>query len=258
MYNRKIMSFKYFKKRENLRFVILFGLVIIFSGCSFTIGTKSSYQSKNLSSYGCYHIVRKGEDLYMISLYYGVPVPKIESANELSSSLIYPGEKLFIPGVNKKQPSYALVPSYEPMPTNYPQQEQIKPETHFYDIIKKKPFIWPVKGKIVGRYGEFGNQGIDIEANNNTNVIAAANGKVEYSGWTEKYGPTIVIVHNNIYTIYGHNITMEVHQGQKIKQGQIIAKINSRYTKGYLHFEIRKKTTSVNPLNYLAEEQNGK
>ena len=258
MHNRKIMPIKYAKKMRKINFFIIFFLAVSFSGCSFSIGTR--YPGKSFKSYGCYHIVKKGEDLYRISLYYGISVAKIEEANDMSSSNIEPGEKLFIPGVIKKQPSYALVPSAISPQYNYQEgtisntilKQETSPETHFSSIIKNKLFIWPVKGRIVGRYGEFGNQGIDIEAKNGTSVIAAMNGVAEYIGWTEKYGSTIVIANNSdMYTIYGHDIIIKVKQGQRVLQGQIIAKINSRQSDGYLHFEIRENTTPVNPLSYL-------
>ncbi|MCL5674355.1 MAG: peptidoglycan DD-metalloendopeptidase family protein [Candidatus Omnitrophica bacterium] len=252
------MSIKSVKKMKKINLIEMFFLAILVSGCSLTIGT--GYPNKNSTSYGSYHIVKKGEDLYRISRYYGVSVAKIESANEMSSSNIQVGERLFIPGAGKKQPSYTLAPSvsqsnYSGQARSTPEttlEQNTIPETPYSSIIKTNPFVWPAKGKIIGRYGEFGNQGIDIEARNETPVIAAMNGVVEYIGWTEKYGQTIIIANNEgIYTIYGHDITIKVNQGQKVKKSRIIAKINSKQTEGYLHFEIRENTTPVNPLDYL-------
>ena len=244
---------------KKINLIEIFFLAILVSGCSLTIGTE--YPNKNWTSDGSYHIVRKGEDLYRISRYYGVSIAKIESANDMSSSNIQAGERLFIPGVKKKQPSRALTPGGTL--TNYSSQEQITPETtvgqntisetRYSSIIKTNPFVWPVKGKIIGKYGEFGNQGIDIEVPDGTHVVAAMNGIVEYTGWTGKYGPTIIIANNNdMYTIYGHDITIKVKHGQRVTKNQIIAKINSeQHRKGYLHFEIRENTTPLNPLDYL-------
>ncbi len=258
MHSGKILSVKSVKKMKRIKYIAVFILIMFLSGCTFTIGTK--YHNKNTASYGSYYIVKKGDDLYRISLYYGVSVQDIESANNMSSSNIEPGERLFIPGVRKKQPSYSLVPpgiqqnysEQEPTTSTTILKQNVPERTSVLFDIKKKQFVWPVRGKIIGRYGEFDNHGIDIEAHNGTSVVAAIGGVVEYIGWTEKYGPTIVIANNDrIYTVYGHNITIEVKQGQKVTKNQIIAKINSKQAEGYLHFEIRENITPINPLDCL-------
>ncbi|MFW5980264.1 MAG: L,D-transpeptidase family protein [Halanaerobiales bacterium] len=54
---------------------------------------KPIFSNKNHSIY----IVQKGDSLWSISLKTGVPISRIKKANNLSSNIIYPGQKIIIP-----------------------------------------------------------------------------------------------------------------------------------------------------------------
>jgi len=251
------------------------GGIILITGCGITAKSYSSKSTKEKIS--TYHIVRKGENLFRISMYYydvstisevKKGVEKIKKFNNLKSEQLYVGQKLAIPETKKKQPNYALT-SVEKIPPSTPtkkisqkqlyiseQKPQPEPEEKPPPIIKESMFIWPVKGKIICRYGELGNKGIDILVKSEDEVIASANGKVSFIGSTTKYGDTIIIEHqDNFYTVYGHDLDIKVKKEQVVKKGEIIGKIKSDPTKiqkqRYLHFEVRKGTESFDPLFYL-------
>ena len=79
-------------------------------------------------------------------------------------------------------------------------------------------------------------------------------GIVTYAGWAEGYGKTIIIEHDGGYsTLYGHNSELLVSRGTSTRQGQIIARTgDTGITTGpVLHFEIRERGKSVNPLLFL-------
>ena len=64
----------------------------------------------------------------------------------------------------------------------------------------------------------------------------------------------MVIRHDNgTETYYAHNSSLVVSVGDKVYQGQTIAKAGStgRSTGVHCHFEVRVRGTAVNPLNYL-------
>ena len=67
------------------------------------------------------------------------------------------------------------------------------------------------------------------------------------------YGKLIIIKHNDDYlSAYAHNDKIFVTEKQRIKQGQVIAKMGQTgATSVRLHFEIRFRGKSVNPSNYL-------
>jgi len=77
---------------------------------------------------------------------------------------------------------------------------------------------------------------------------------VDYSGWMGGYGKVVVINHGDgNSTLYAHCSTLSVSKGQRISQGQVVAKVGTtgRATGPHLHFEIRKGNNPVNPLGYL-------
>lgn len=117
---------------------------------------------------------------------------------------------------------------------------------------------WPTDGKVIENFGasEGGNKGIDIAGSKGQAIIATADGRVVYAGNALRgYGNLIIIKHNDDYlSAYAHNDTMLVREQQEVKAGQKIATMGSTGTSSTrLHFEIRYKGKSVNPLRYLPQ-----
>ena len=117
---------------------------------------------------------------------------------------------------------------------------------------------WPTDGKIIDNFSasEGGNKGIDIAGSRGQSVISTASGRVVYAGNALRgYGNLIIIKHNDDYlSAYAHNDTMLVREQQEVKAGQKIATMGSTGTSSVrLHFEIRYKGKSVNPLRYLPQ-----
>ena len=67
------------------------------------------------------------------------------------------------------------------------------------------------------------------------------------------YGNLIIIKHNDDFlSAYAHNDKILVSDQQEVKAGQEIAKMGSTGTNTVkLHFEIRYKGKSVDPVRYL-------
>jgi lipoprotein NlpD len=117
---------------------------------------------------------------------------------------------------------------------------------------------WPTDGKVIENFSatEGGNKGIDIAGSKGQAIIATASGRVVYAGNALRgYGNLIIIKHNDDYlSAYAHNDTMLVREQQEITAGQKIATMGSTGTSSTrLHFEIRYKGKSVNPLRYLPQ-----
>lgn len=119
-------------------------------------------------------------------------------------------------------------------------------------------FIQPANGRLSSNFGRrWGrqHQGIDIAASYGSDVVAADGGTVVYASYNSSgYGNLVKIDHGNGYvTYYGHNSKLCVSVGDKVYQGQVIAKIGStgRSTGNHCHFEIRINGTPVNPISYL-------
>lgn len=120
-------------------------------------------------------------------------------------------------------------------------------------------FRWPVRGKVITSYGAKtngkSNDGINLAVPEGTPVKAAEDGVVAYSGNELKgYGNLVLVRHSNGYvTAYAHASELLVKRGDTIKRGQIIAKSGQSGEVGspQLHFEIRKGSAPVDPLQFL-------
>jgi murein DD-endopeptidase MepM/ murein hydrolase activator NlpD len=120
-------------------------------------------------------------------------------------------------------------------------------------------FRWPVRGKVITSYGAKtngkANDGINLAVPEGTPVKAAEDGVVAYSGNELKgYGNLVLVRHSNGYvTAYAHASELLVKRGDSIKRGQIIAKSGQSGEVGspQLHFEIRKGSAPVDPLQFL-------
>lgn len=122
--------------------------------------------------------------------------------------------------------------------------------------------IWPVSGPISYEYGyrycpyhgyEL-HTGIDIAVGTGTSVKAASSGVVRQAYYNSSYGNMVLIDNGGgIYTLYAHNSSLLVSAGQKVSQGQVIARSGNtgNSTGPHVHFEVRVNGQYVNPRNYL-------
>ncbi|UMZ75159.1 peptidoglycan DD-metalloendopeptidase family protein [Natranaerofaba carboxydovora] len=120
-------------------------------------------------------------------------------------------------------------------------------------------FIWPANsssGHVTSTFGPRGrgfHSGVDFAASQGTTIKAADDGTVEYSGHRSQYGKTVIINHSNGYkTLYAHNATNYVSQGETVEQGQPIGEIGrtGNATGAHLHFEIHRNGSQVDPFKY--------
>jgi lipoprotein NlpD len=116
---------------------------------------------------------------------------------------------------------------------------------------------WPAQGKLLYGFGQGANQkGVGIEGRSGQPVLAAAPGKVVYSGsGLRGYGKLIIVKHNASYlSVYAHNSQILVKEGQAVAKGQKIAEIGDTDSDHFaLHFEIRRLGKPIDPLQYLPE-----
>ena len=115
-------------------------------------------------------------------------------------------------------------------------------------------WIWPVHGPLIAGFDESKNKGLDIGGKAGDPVLAAADGRVVYSGaGLRGYGNLIILKHNNTYlTAYAHNQTLLVKEDQSVQKGQKIAEMGSSDAdRVKLHFEIRRLGKPVDPARYL-------
>jgi len=123
------------------------------------------------------------------------------------------------------------------------------------------PFQWPVRGRLLAGFGSdvggVPNNGIDLAVPAGTDVLAADDGVVLYTGNEIKsLGNLILLRHRDDFvTAYAHAKSFQVRAGDTVRRGQVIAKSGQTGTAKapQLHFEIRKDTAPVDPAQYLAQ-----
>ena len=198
------------------------------------------------------HKIKKGETIYSISRKYGVDRYYLSKINNIKfENKIFAGEMLIIPDNNKK--------------ANFSKKESLKTEKK---ITKRADstldstvnFIWPVKGKIILKFGEissgFHNDGINIESKIDKPVAASADGKIIYTGnEIPGFGNLVLIKHkDNWITAYSHLNRINYKSGYIVKKGEKIGTIGKtgNVNSPQLHFEIRRGKKAFNPIKYLS------
>jgi murein DD-endopeptidase MepM/ murein hydrolase activator NlpD len=234
------------------------------------------------------HVVNRGDTLLSIARRNHVSIAELAKANSLEpSAKLKLGTKLTVPGAKTAavapaaQPAAGAQPATASAPpptkiaaaTGDPQQKarlaQATPtpaEVSAETPVKASEatgalptFRWPVRGKVITSYGAKtngkSNDGINLAVPEGTPVKAAEDGVVAYSGNELKgYGNLVLVRHSNGYvTAYAHASELLVRRGDTIKRGQIIAKSGQSGEVGspQLHFEIRKGSSPVDPLQFL-------
>lgn len=122
---------------------------------------------------------------------------------------------------------------------------------------------WPCNGVITSPYGYrvhpiFGttiyHSGMDIGVDYGTPIHAADSGTVIYSGWISGYGNAVIIDHGGgVQTLYGHNQSLNVSEGESVAKGSVIAYAGStgNSTGPHCHFEVRVNGEPADPMAYL-------
>ncbi len=136
--------------------------------------------------------------------------------------------------------------------------QALKGEPLAYELEQAR-FSWPVAQSAVSslygpRWGRV-HEGIDIAAPTGTPVRAARAGKVLYAqNGIRGYGKLVILRHSpNFATVYAHLSRIGVRAGDFVERGKVIGKVGmtGRATSPHLHFEIRHRRASVDPLIYL-------
>jgi murein DD-endopeptidase MepM/ murein hydrolase activator NlpD len=234
------------------------------------------------------HVVNHGDTLLSIARRNHVTAAEIARANSLDpQAKLKLGMKLTVPGaktatavapaaaVAAAQPAAVSAPPATKMAavtgdaqqkarlaqaTTTPEEVSAQAPAKAAEATGALPtFRWPVRGKVITSYGAKtngkANDGINLAVPEGTPVKAAEDGVVAYSGNELKgYGNLVLVRHTNGYvTAYAHASELLVKRGDTIKRGQIIAKSGQSGEVGspQLHFEIRKGSNPVDPLQFL-------
>lgn len=134
-------------------------------------------------------------------------------------------------------------------------------------------FLWPLSGSYNVLSSLFGprlhpvthkpgnHSGIDIPAPAGTKIYASKSGVVIHAakgtGSSWSYGNYVIVAHSDgTSTLYAHMSKIGCSKGQTVKQGDVVGYVGTtgRSTGNHLHFEIRKGSTRVDPVNYFKDK----
>jgi murein DD-endopeptidase MepM/ murein hydrolase activator NlpD len=124
-------------------------------------------------------------------------------------------------------------------------------------------FRWPARGRIINNYGArvngSTNDGIDLAVPEGTPVRSADDGVVAYAGNELKgYGNLVLVRHaNGFVTAYANGSELLVKRNDQVHKGQVILKSGQTGNAAapQLHFEIRKNSAPVDPMQYLPADK---
>lgn len=217
---------------------------------------------------GDFYTVKAGDSLMSISRKSGVSYSNLIRINHLQKPYgIYTGQRIYLKS-NSSSESLADRTPQKVVPVAGGNTQTTASSTAVPASVATAPtkvvsgksrsvsgvsWMWPARGTVIRNFSST-NKGIDIAGSRGQNVNAAASGQVVYSGNALRgYGNLIIINHDNEYlSAYAHNDMLLVKEGQRVKKGQVIAKMGSTdASRVMLHFEIRYRGNSVNPRKYL-------
>jgi murein DD-endopeptidase MepM/ murein hydrolase activator NlpD len=129
------------------------------------------------------------------------------------------------------------------------------------------PSIMPTKGWLTSAFANERehpilhlarpHEGMDLSAKMGTEIEAPAAGVVTQVSWVEGYGNMLTIDHGyGLVTRYAHCSKILVVRGQRVKRGQLVAKVgNTGLSTGpHLHYEVWVNGRPVNPMKYVLPE----
>lgn len=239
-------------------------------------------QNNNLLAPPDTYLVRKGDTLFSIAFLYDLNFQTVAALNDLPAPyILQPGQSLRLQGTpskgkNKQKQLTAgqsnndteFTGQTSKIKVNQPVDRQ---KSQAYVDSKRaanasngtpsetyivSSWVWPADGEIVEQFSlrEQGNKGLDIANQAGTTIVAAAEGKVVYTGDALRgFGNLIIIKHSDDYlTAYAHTQQILVKEQDVVKAGQKIALMGKSGTdRVKLHFEIRYRGRSVDPQRFL-------
>jgi murein DD-endopeptidase MepM/ murein hydrolase activator NlpD len=189
-----------------------------------------------------FHRVKKGDKVaivYTQKMRLGQPigVPNIKAA-----MLETGGKKHFVfKHTNKKyynEDGKVLVQKYMRKPLNHVRITSHFTKRRFHPLLKR----WKA------------HHGTDFGARRGTPILAAADGRVIFSGLKAGYGKVIKIQHKDNYvTLYAHQSRLKAKVGERVSAGQVIGYVGStgRSTGPHLHFGLYKNGRAINPMRLV-------
>jgi len=207
-----------------------------------------------------FYIVEPGDTLGGIAHYFGLSYLYLAKLNQIDKTYtIHVSQVLKLKGKIPPQSSKKTASPIVTSVTSAVSSLQPTPNASQTRTVDKITWSWPAQGKVQNQFnpqGDVFHHGLDIIGQDNTQVYAAAQGKVLFSGLGAKgYGQMIILQNSNGYlTAYSQLSQIKIKEGEQVQRGQQIAKMGKVGGHVQMHFEVRHHGQPVNPLKYLTKE----
>jgi lipoprotein NlpD len=278
-----IPSQKVLLLKKLLLYFVIFFCCIVNSSCSnrrHPAPVSELYQGKTFKDFkqqaysAKTYQVKTGDTLYSIAWYSGNDYKDLAIINKIPSPYkIQPGQILSLvkslktvatKSNRRSGPTSKIITNQSvdpPKKQAYGKRVQkvikapiVNVPSRFPDRVKN--WQWPTTEPVSRGFlaKEQGNKGLDFSGQLGLPILAAADGKIVYTGDALRgFGKLIIIKHSDAYlTAYAHNNNILVKEQHWVKAGQKIATMGRSGTDEVkLHFEVRYKGKSVDPLRYL-------
>ncbi len=206
------------------------------------------------------HTVVAGDTVYNISKRYQISQDSVRSWNGLADNNIRLGQVLRVKPAGYVAPvtTNPVVTTTTPTVVTTTTTTSTTPSTTVNNAAGTRTvagITWmrPTVGKVLNGFNSE-TKGINYGGQMGQAVVAAADGKVVYSGTgLRTYGNLIIVQHNQTYlTAYGNNKQILLKEGAQVKRGQTIAYMgNSDSDRVQLHFEVREQGKPVDPSRFI-------
>ncbi|MEZ2720771.1 peptidoglycan DD-metalloendopeptidase family protein [Paenalcaligenes hominis] len=223
-----------------MRFLSVLLLCILVAACG--------SNPKKTAGEGYYRVAR-GDTLTKIARQHGQSVNEIMRANKIRNpNQIKVGQLLRVKGgtASSNSSMTADAGSSTVQPTRQTTAKSVPAP-------RRISLVWPTAGSHRKGTGSH-SQGVFIQGSEGQPIKAAAAGKVMYAGnGLRGYGNMVIISHDaNFISVYAHNKSLNVKEGQSVKQGQTIATMGSTDTTAtQLYFELRFNGKAVDVIPHL-------
>ncbi len=211
---------------------------------------------KQASTSDGYYRVARGDTLTKIARQHGQTVNEVMRANNLSDPhKIKVGQLLRVKGGSVVAPraTAGAAPANAGSSTVQPVRQTTAKSV---PSPRRLSLAWPANGAHRKGTGTH-SQGVFISGQAGDPIKAAAAGKVMYAGnGLRGYGNMVIISHDaNFISVYAHNQSLSVKEGQSVRQGQTIARMGSTdTTANQLYFELRYNGKAVDVLPHLPKK----
>lgn len=204
------------------------------------------------------HVVAKDDTLSEIAEHYRTRQKKLARINDIEKpDRIAVGQKIKLPKSGRREARAYCCDGRTPIPKPTSGGQAWRRPPGAGTIANR--LSWPLRGRIISSYGRKSkglvNEGINIAARSGEPVKAADSGTVIYRGnLIPGYGRLMLVRHSDtLVTAYAHLKSYAVQKGDWVKRGEVIGRVgdSGNVTSPQLHFEVRHRARSVDPMQYL-------